>query len=453
MTRRRSRLTIKRRLVRNVAIAMLLVLVATSGFVFWRVKYGLDRQVSRDLRAYDDVVTQAVKSQEEVPSLTPGQWYQVVDEHGDVVAGSTKPPVANLLTPTLEREARDEGSIEAARGSIWRFGSYAFQLKATTWDRGDGQAVIVSAISRRPRDETLRELAGQLALADLLVLIAASYVGYRTARGALDPVERYRATAAGTGDRPGIRLPVDTGREDELTRLGITLNDLLARLERANEREHRFLADAAHELRTPLALISGEVELALHQPRDADYLRDVVVAVAAEAERMAGLANALLDLEELESGVQASVGPVDVGAILRTSADRYRAVLGRDGRTVTVDAGDVTAELSAPWIDAAVSNLVSNAVRYGAGPVTLSAWTSGDSVLLAVDDEGDGFPDDLHDRAFDRFTRADTSRTTRGSGLGLPLVMAIAQAHDGTARIERLPDPERTRVVVELPRG
>ncbi|TXL62936.1 sensor histidine kinase [Aeromicrobium terrae] len=449
---RRSRLTIKRRLVRNVAVAMLLVLVVTSGFVFWRVKYGLDRQVSRDLRAYDDVVTQDVKSSEEVPSLTPGQWYQVVDENGDVVAGSASAPVAHLLTPAMEREARQKGVTHAARGSIWHPDSYAFQLKATRWERPEGQAVIVAAISRRPRDETLRELLLQLALADLAVLIAASYVGYRTARGALDPVERYRAAAAGAGDRPGTRLPVDPERRDELSRLGVTLNDLIERLERANEREHQFLADAAHELRTPLALISGEVELALHQQRDAEYLREVVVAVAAETERMAGLANALLDLEELESGVQASVTSTDLGPVLRATADRYRAVLEREGRVVVVEASHVEADVSEPWIDAALGNLVSNAVRYGAGTVTLSVRAEDDAVLLAVDDEGDGFPDDLHARAFDRFTRADASRTTRGSGLGLPLVMAIAQAHGGTARIERLADPARTRVLLLLPR-
>lgn len=453
---RRSRLTIKRRLVRNVAAVMLLVLFATSGFLFGRVNYGLNRQLSRDLRAYDEVVVQAVKSQTDVPAQTPGQWYQVLDQDGHLIAGSSRIgssriPLLRLLTPELERQARKGGAVHAERGSFFPGGRYAFRLRTTTWERPDGRAIIVTAISRRPRDEALRELLVQLALADFLVLIAASYVGYRTARGALDPVERYRATAAGAGESPGTRLPVDTDRDDELTRLGDTFNHLLARLERANERERRFLADAAHELRTPLALMSAEVELALHQPRDAEYLRNVVVAVAAETARMAGLANALLDLEELESGVQSSECSADIGAILTTSADRYRGVLERDGRTIVVDAADIVCTVSEPWIDAAISNLVSNAVRYGAGTITLSVWTDSDTVLIVVDDEGEGFPADLLTSAFDRFTRADTSRTTQGSGLGLPLVMAVARAHGGTARIEG-GDGSTTRVVMEIPR-
>ncbi|MEO6472269.1 MAG: hypothetical protein ABIR57_10060, partial [Aeromicrobium sp.] len=210
--RARSRLTIKRRLVRNVAIAMLLVLVATSGFVYWRVDYGLGRQLNRDLRAYTDLVTQAVESQSDVPTQTPGQWYQVLDQNGDLIGGPTK-PFRRLLTPNLERRALTEGVIHADRGSIARPGTSTLRIKTTTWDGPNGPAIIVTAISRRPRDEALRELLVQLAIADVLVLIAASYVGYRTARGALDPVERYRASAAGAGETPGVRLPVDVERD------------------------------------------------------------------------------------------------------------------------------------------------------------------------------------------------------------------------------------------------
>lgn len=378
----------------------------------------------------------------------------MLDRDGTIVAGSPRPPVARLLTPALELHARREGSLHVDRGSFVRPEGYALRIAATTSEAPLGQVVIVTAISRRARDEALRELLGQLAVANVLVLIAASYVGYRTARGALDPVERYRVTAAAAGETSGIRLPVDVDRDDEVTRLGHTFNNLLARLERANEREHRFIADAAHELRTPLALLSAEVELALHQPRSADYLHDVVVAVAAETERMAGLANALLDLEELENGIQASEAPTRIDALLRRTADRYRPVLERNARDITVEAADVSCMVSEPWIDAALSNLVSNAVRYGAGPIRLSAWVASDTLTIAVDDQGEGFPADLIPRAFDRFTRADASRTTRGSGLGLAVVMAVAQAHGGTARIE-VPSDSRdgaaARVVLQLP--
>ena len=121
-----------------------------------------------------------------------------------------------------------------------------------------GTRYVASAISRRKHDEALRELLLQLAIADLAALVAASFVGYRTARAALDPVERYRRTVERLergSDVPHERLPVDTDRDDELTRLGHTFNDLLDRLEDAARRERQFLADTSHELRSPLSLM------------------------------------------------------------------------------------------------------------------------------------------------------------------------------------------------------
>ena len=446
---RRSGQTIKVRLVRNVALAMLLVLIASSGFVFWRVQKALDKQVNRDLRSYHDVVTQAVQTQTDVPSQTPGQYYQVYDSRNQVMLGSGKTPVKRLLDRESVGKARAGKTVYFNRGSFLPAGNYSIRVQASTVSTPQGRVVVATAISRRPRDEALRELFGQLALADFLVLLAASYVGYRTARGALDPVERYRKAAKEAGETSGTQLPVATDRDDELTRLGHTFNDLLARIEAETEREHRYIADASHELRTPLALVKAEVELALHKPRSADYSRQVLLRVSAEVDRMADLANALLDLEELESGVQTSESEVDVSGLLLATAERYRASPDRERRDISVDAPSLSFTLSVPWIDAALSNLVANALRYGSGTVTLSARQDDASLQLAVTDEGDGFPEDIRDRAFDRFTRADQTRTTRGSGLGLALVKAVAEAHGGTATIDHLNG--RTRVLLEIP--
>lgn len=441
--------TIKGRLVRNVAVAMLLVLMASSGFVFWRVQHALDRQLNRDLRSYHDVVTQAVRTQTDVPTQTPGQSYQVFDRRGRVTIGSSKTPVPLLLEPKSLSKVRSGKTVYVDRGGFLPPDVVAIRVEATTVSTSHGLVVVATAISRHPRDEALRELLGQLALADVLVLLAASYVGYRTARGALDPVERYRRAAKAAGETSGARLPVATDREDELTRLGHTFNDLLARIEAATEREHQYIADASHELRTPLALLKAEVEFALHKPRSADYTRQVLVTIAAEVDRMADLANALLDLEELESGVQSSADNVDISMVLMTAADRYRSTLDREGRDIVVDAPNLTFVLSAPWIGAALSNLVVNAVRYGSGTVTLSARSDNEGLLLAVSDEGKGFPEILNGRAFDRFTRADQTRTTRGSGLGLALVKAVAEAHGGIAFIDD--GSNTTRVVLTIP--
>lgn len=449
ITRLRPGRTIKGRLVRNVAVAMLLVLMATSGFVYWRVQHALDRQLNRDLRSYHDVVVEAVRTKTDVPTQTPGQWYQVYDNRSEITFGSAKPPTPRLLDDKGVAEARKGSTVYADRGGFLPPGDWSYRVEATAVPTPQGRVVVATAISRQPRDEALRELLVQLAIADLLVLLAASYVGYRTARGALDPVERYRRAAKAAGETSGGRLPVPTDRDDELSRLGHTFNSLLARIEAATEREHRYIADASHELRTPLALLKAEVELALHKPRSADYMREVLVAVTAEVDRMADLANALLDLEELESGVQASETDVDVRTMLTTTADRFRSSFDREERAIMVDSAPMSFRLSEPWMDAALSNLVSNALRYGSGSVTLSASNADGSLLVAVADEGEGFPEEVRDQAFDRFTRADQTRTTRGSGLGLALVKAVAEAHGGAARIDQ--ESGSTRVVMSIP--
>ena len=449
MRLRRPAQTIKFRLVRNVAIAMTLVLLATSGFVFWRVQHALDRQVDRDLKSYHDVVAQAVGTETEVPSQTPGQYYQVFSADGTVAFGSSKTPIPRLLSAaSVERAGRGK-TVHVDRGYFFPASSVAFRLEATAVDSPSGRVVVAAAISRQPRDEALRELLGQLLLADLLVLLAASYVGYRTARGALDPVERYRRAAKQAGERPGDRLPVADDRDDELTRLGHTFNGLLSRIEAETEREHRYIADASHELRTPLSLLKAEVELALHNPRDAEYLRGVLVAVSAEVDRLADLSNSLLDLEELESGVAASEADIDIAGLLAAIAARHRPVLEREGRTITSTADAGLFRLSEPWLVAALNNLISNAIRYGAGEVSLSAGATDGSLIFAVEDAGEGFPAEMRDQAFDRFVRADQARTTRGSGLGLALVKAVAEAHGGTAYIALSGSP--TRVAIELP--
>ena len=163
---------------------------------------------------------------------------------------------------------------------------------------------------------------------------------------------------------------------------------------------------------------------------------------------MAALSNALLDLEELESGVQTSEEVIDVRTLLLSTVARHQLSFDRENRSIAVASPALSFRLSGPWIGAALDNLIANALRYGAGTVTVSASTDKDGIQLAVTDEGQGFAASFRDRAFDRFTRADESRTTSGSGLGLALVRAVSAAHGGTVHI----DSERPgSVVMTLP--
>ena len=278
------------------------------------------------------------------------------------------------------------------------------------------------------RGETLEGLLTQLIVAAPIALVLASLLAYGLATAALRPVEsmRRRAAAIVPSER-GQRLPVpDT--DDEIARLGETLNDLLGRLESALERERRFVADASHELRTPLALLRGELELAQRRPRSREELESAVASAAEEAERLASLADDLLVLARADAG----------GLVLRRDHVRVRDVAETVGARFDRNAAvsvEAPAELEVVGdrarLEQALTNLVDNALRHGGGSVRIVAGAHNGSVELHVLDEGPGFDDGFAAEAFERFSRADAARADGGAGLGLSIARAIAQAHGG----------------------
>jgi len=159
-----------------------------------------------------------------------------------------------------------------------------------------------------------------------------------------------------------------------------------------------------------------------------------------QVERLIAVSDALLDLEEVRAGDVVDGEQVDARQFIGELANRYRAKAAAQGRRIeTAPAADPSSEVlleaNRHWLDVALGNLVSNALRHGEGTVTIAAAAAGHRVRLSVSDEGAGFPPGFIGRAFDRFARAETSRTGRGSGLGLSLVQAVAEAHGGSADI------------------
>jgi two-component system OmpR family sensor kinase len=203
---------------------------------------------------------------------------------------------------------------------------------------------------------------------------------------------------------------------------------MLGRLEAGMARERRFVADASHELRTPLALLSTELELARRRPRSSAELVAALDSAAEEVDRLVRLAEDLLVLARAdERSLALQREPIDVRELLETVAGRFGGepkVSAPDGETIVGDR---------VFLEQALSNLVDNARRHGAGTILLEAEKVDGRLLLHVRDEGPGFPPELLPRAFDRFTRADEARERGGAGLGLAIVAAIARAHDGRA--------------------
>lgn len=433
----KNRLPIRIRLVAGFAAGMLVVLTGAAGFVYWRVRYALDLRLDNDLDAQSfELVRALAAAPDAVAALAagqgPGRLDQVLDVTGRVLVAD--PMQAALLSAEQTRRAA-AGVVLSSRGSITSGRGRHLLVKAVPARTGGGSPVVaVTAVRLDQRDEALRELLAQLAIANLLALLVASAVGYRLATAALAPVEAYRRSAAEiTSGATGVRLRVPDGPDDEVRRLGVTLNEMLAAQELAADRQRQFIDDASHELRTPLTLLAGEVELALRRPRPAAELREALVRVGEDATRLTELAQDLLTLGAQGARPAQSV-PVAVQDLLDSAA--ARAAAQRSGASVCLEAGAaryVTGDAAA--LARALANLVDNAGRHGAAPVTLTASPAGDGlVALTVHDVGAGIPADFLARATDRFTQAAPSRG-QGSGLGLALVEAIVTAHDGELRV------------------
>jgi signal transduction histidine kinase len=359
---------------------------------------------------------------------------------GTVLDGSPHLEAQSLLTPAqLARGAR--GTFIFTRPNPFEPGEPARLLVTPVTAHGRRLVVVVGA-GADDRNSQLHSLALLLAISGPIALLLASLAGYGVASAALRPVEAMRRKADEiTEDDPGERLPVgDT--DDEIARLGTTLNGMLARLENAVERERAFVADASHEFRTPLAVLRTELELALKGDRPRDMLRDALESASEETDRLSELADALLVIARADGGnLQLATTDVDTAVLLDGVSVRFAARARASGRTLVVDDGPAAHVTADPRrVEQALGNLVENALRHGDGEIHLGTMARDDTVALFVRDEGPGFPPEFMAEAFERFTRADQGRPRGGAGLGLSIVQAIARAHGGEARVSNDPD-------------
>jgi signal transduction histidine kinase len=366
-------------------------------------------------------------------SFNPGNassFAQVLDTRGRIYDHTPGLGTSSLLTPTQFAAAK-RGPLTVARthsaGS-----AEAIRLFAQPVTAQDRRLVVVVGTPLETRDDALVTLRTELLVGAPIALLLASLLGYVVAAAALRPVERMRSrVTAISASRLGDRLPVPPS-SDEISRLGETLNDMLARIETAMERERSFVADASHELRTPLAHLKAEVELALESPRSHGELELALQSVASETDRLAQLAEDLLLLARVDEGtLPIRRDEVRLDELLGGIARRFERRAHEQGREIEVTANGELVNVDRLRVEQALGNLVENALRYGDGTISLM----GDEQMLRVSDEGSGFPPGFAPRAFERFSRADESRGTGGAGLGLAIVAAVAEAHGGSASV------------------
>jgi heavy metal sensor kinase len=359
---------------------------------------------------------------------------QVLSSDGQVVETTPGAGDQPLLSPAEAARAQSRVVIADRRdrnGAALRV--YARPARA----RGRSVTVVVGEPLLQ-RERALDALHALLAIGGPLALLIASGVGYALAAAALRPVERMRRRAAAvTAAQTGERLPVPPA-DDELGRLGRTLNEMLARLEVAFTRERAFVADASHELRTPLAILRMELELALRGHHTRAELEAALRSAAEETDRLSRLAEDLLVIARSDQGrLPVRPEPLDADDVLRRVAGRFETRAKAEGRPLAPEpAPGVIVQADPARLEQALANLVDNALRYGGGAVALSARHQNGAVELHVSDEGPGFPPAFLPRAFERFSRADEGRGGGSAGLGLAIASAVAVAHGGTAHAE-----------------
>jgi two-component system, OmpR family, sensor kinase len=437
-----ARLPIRLRLTLAFSVVMAVVLALTGLFLYLRLGSDLDHTIDRSLRGRADDVSALVRDGS--VGLGAGSsnrlteqgesFAQVLGPDGAVVDGTPRLGDRPLVDGgDLDRARRDTVMLEQPNlpGEDERV-----RLLATPVSAAGSRYVVVVGTSLEARGDALESLLTQLLIGGPLALALSALAGYGLAAGALRPVESMRREAeAVSASRPGRRLSLPPA-DDEISRLGRTLNEMLGRLETALERERRFVSDASHELRTPLASLRTELELAHRRERTREELEAALRSAAEETERLSQLAEDLLVLARAQGGeLPVRRERIRVDELLADVRERFAHRAAEAGRPLETESDGVL-ELSADRLrtEQALGNLVENALRHGRGRILLLARRSDGQVELHVLDEGPGFAAGFIDQAFEPFSRADPARSGPGAGLGLAIVEVIARAHGGTAK-------------------
>lgn len=416
---------IRIRLTSAFTAVMALVLLVVGALTVAHTKESLDESITESL-SYRAASLRPIAAVTD-PVLAggdPDTAQQIIAPNGQVLAATPNLAGQSALSPS-EVDTAGRGQLVVDRS---RLGNLEGPVRVAAGP-GPGGRIVAAAQSLADRDSAVADLRNELATGFPIVLLAAALGAYLLAAAALRPVERMRARAAGISATDAhARLPIPSAR-DEIRHLGTTFNELLQRLHDALERERQFVTDAGHELRTPLSLLTTELELALRRPRSNPELVAGIRSALKETTRLSRLARDLLTVADTGSFAQPPT--IELRTQLLAIGERYRNSLGDQldidcpaGQYIRVDPDD---------LDRIIANLIDNATQHGAPPITIHVQSvSADNVEIRIADRGPGFPGVFLPRAFDRFSRADTARTAGGTGLGLAIVDILAQRNHGT---------------------
>jgi signal transduction histidine kinase len=412
------------------ATAVVAVALAGAGFVLvYAMRQSLTNTAhdAAQVRAHD--VASALSAGTPPGTLTDSRnddlLLKIIDSSGRVVAESPSLSAHDLAISVKPGQTRDV-----------RIGDERFVATAELADTADGTQTVIAARTLESVDESTAIVTRLLVfgLPPLLLLVAAT-TWVVTGR-ALAPVEAIRTEVdAISATALNRRVPQPVGR-DEIARLASTMNHMLDRLDRAQRRQRRFVSDASHELRSPVASIREHAEIALAHPDDTPTA-ELAQQVLTENLRVQRLVEDLLMLARAdELTMRLRRRPVDLDDVVFDEARRLRTSNDLRIDTTAVAAARVTGDEGA--LRRVVANLAENAARHARSRVAFVLREQDGSAVLQVEDDGSGIPEPERTRVFERFVRLDEarSRDAGGSGLGLAIVAQLVAAHDGTVSIE-----------------
>jgi signal transduction histidine kinase len=393
---------------------------------------GVDRILALETASVAGLAKSGALSNPLRSSAEETAFIQVVGSAGMVVASSAslegQERIASFVPGGSQATYRTIADLPIGPGA-------PFRVAALSVDTSSGRIVIYSGESLATINHSIHEVIVGLLIADPILLIIVGATVWWLVRRALSPVEAIRAEVAEISASALDRRVAEPTVHDEIGRLAVTMNDMLTRVEAANRRQRTFVADASHELRSPLAAAQTELEVALTHGGSTDW-PDTARTTLGDLERVRCIVDDLVTLAQYdEDRVPRITEEVDLDEIVLDECTRLRRTT-----PVAIDATKVSgARLSGDGerLRRAVRNLLDNAVRHASDRVAVELTQGSGQVELRVSDNGPGVDPEDRLRIFERFTRADNARArwSGGTGLGLAIVFEIIDAYGGTVMV------------------
>jgi len=456
-------MSIRWRLTLWFTIILGVIILLFGAFFFVALQNWLVARVDGNLREYSaqvhatmhsdnntgpldyDVIHSSLPPINEIES--PGIFVQIMDSSDNVVVksdnlGNQELPAAPSLIATGFSGREDWQTVSS--------GNTRVRIMVSPLYLPDQTLVLEVAQSLAPTDSAIGGVGLAVLISMVVILTLALISGAILVRRALSPVKRITTTAQGISSSSDLSRRVGyRGPSDEIGQLATTFDHMIERLDRAFQSQKNFVADASHELRGPLTVIQGNLDLLKRNLSEEDR-RESVRALEAETARMTRIMSNLLVLAELESGQSEQQEMVSLKEMLLDAGERAMHMAG-DRRIVIERQEDLWVKGDADRLEQVLRNLVDNAIRYTpeGGTITLSLFQDGGWALLKVADTGIGISPEHLPHIFDRFYRADKarSRASGGTGLGLAIVKGIVEQHGGRVTVTSEPGKGSTFTV------